>query len=125
MTKIANEDANNTDSNMNDLYLIDGFQQMMASNHASERALNDSFFEIIKPIKSDVVWQEYIQLGEKIEQNKLSQSEVVAFVTACSEQACFLADKLSEDITLCSTNKQRVLKFLKDNVSLTGWPMSG
>eukprot|EP01034_Spumella_vulgaris_P016658 gene16658-21264_t len=47
---------------MNDLYLIDGFQQMMASNHASERALNDSFFEIIKPIKSDVVWQEYIQL---------------------------------------------------------------
>ena len=35
MTKSANEDANNTDSNMNDLYLINGFQQMMASNHAS------------------------------------------------------------------------------------------
>ena len=71
-----------------------------------------------------MVWQEYIQLSDKIQQNKLSQSEVVAFVTACSEQSDFLADKLSQDIALCSSNKQRVLKFMEDNVHLTGWLMS-
>ena len=45
MTKSANEDGNNSDENMNEFYLIDGFQQMMSRNHESERALNDAFFD--------------------------------------------------------------------------------
>ena len=97
------------------------FSIMMNKPHVSRQALENEFLEHIKALKSPQVYSLYVDLDHKILTTPLSEDEMICFVEATSETDIFIAKKLTKDVALYITRKEKLLQFLREYRFVNGW----
>jgi hypothetical protein len=101
------------------------FKAMMSKHHSSKQALENEFFSVIKGLKNPTVFRQYVELDEKILRGQLNEDEMFNFIEATAETDIFIVKKLSSDVGLFMTKKEKVLKFLEQYRFVNGWITAG
>ena len=91
---------------------------MDEKDHVSKQAMENSFFDEIKALKTPEVLDKYIDLNKRILEDKLTEVEKFVFIEATAETDIFLSKKLGDDFKLFVSRKDRILKFLQDYLAL-------
>jgi hypothetical protein len=103
-----------------DVEIKEKFKRIM-SEATSKQLQENAFFEIIEDLKEEKVYKLYRDLDSHILKGPLSAEDIIEFVEATSETDVFIANKLSKDVALFTSEREKIMKALKEYRFINGW----
>jgi len=108
-------------SDENDEQIKELFKAMLKESYTSPRAFENRYLKVIQEIKSNEIYNHYLDLNNKMEKNMITQEETKAFVDACVDTEVFLENKLRNDIKVFLPPEEKFILFLKNYQFINGW----